>query len=268
MIVNVQAQANEIRKDVIRMTHSAGSQGAHIGGSLSLCEIMAVLYHDVMNYSKAKIADRNRDRLILSKGHGAIAMYAALKSIGVFTEEELLTYKHEGSPLTVHPSFMPEKGMEFASGSLGQGLSLGVGVALALRRKGSPANIYVIVGDGECDEGSVWEAAMSASHYKLENLVCIVDKNKLQYDGKTEDVLDTGSLSQKFSAFGWDSVDVDGHNCNALADALRKRTGRPLAVVCNTVKGKGVSFIENEYRWHNAPLSEAQYMQAMKEQEA
>ena len=266
--MNVQAEANEIRKDVIRMTYSAGSQGAHIGGSLSLCEILAVLYHDVMNYSKEKICDESRDRLILSKGHGAIAMYAALKSIGVFTEEELLTYKHDDSIFTVHPSFRPEKGMEFASGSLGLGLSLGAGVALALRMKGNPAAVYVIVGDGECDEGSVWEAAMSASHYKLANLVCIVDKNKLQYDGATEKVLDTGSLTQKFAAFGWNAVDVDGHDCNALSEALRRRTDKPLAVICDTVKGKGVSFIENEYRWHNAPLNEAQYIQAMKEQEA
>ena len=265
--MNLQTIATEIRKDVIRMTYAAGSQGAHMGGSLSLCEIMAVLYHDVMNYDREKMRSPERDRLILSKGHGAIALYAALKSIGVFTEEELLTYKQNGSIITAHPAFLPDRGMEFASGSLGQGLSIGVGVSLGLKKKDLPAKVFVIVGDGECDEGSVWEAAASAAHYGLNNLICIVDKNRLQYDGETSAVLNMDSLADKFRAFGWDSVEVDGHDCGALSEALRQSGNMPRAVICNTVKGKGVSFAENNYRWHNASLNEAQYQQAMAEQE-
>lgn len=259
--------AGEIRKDVIRMTYAAGSQGAHIGGSLSLCEIMAVLYHNVMHYSKDMTVSPERDRLILSKGHGAIALYAALKSIGVFTEEELLTYKKDGSIITAHPTYLPEKGMEFASGSLGQGLSIGVGVCLGLRKKNNPSKVYVIVGDGECNEGSVWEAAVSASHYGLRNIVCIVDQNNLQYDGETVAIMNMGCLKEKFHAFGWETVEVDGHDCDALVEALHKTAEKPLAVICHTVKGKGVSFAENNYRWHNANLNEAQYQQAMAEQE-
>jgi transketolase len=265
--MGLQDVANEIRKDIIRMTYAAGAQGAHIGGSLSMCEIMAVLYHDVMKIDRDSLLAPDRDRLILSKGHGAIALYAALKSIGVLTEDELMTYKQDGSVITAHPTFLPEKGMEFASGSLGQGLSLGVGAALGLMRKGNPAKIYVIVGDGECDEGAIWEAAASASHYGLDRIVCIVDKNKLQYDGDTETVMNMESISSKFRAFGWDAADVNGHDCDAISQMLHHAHDRPFALVCSTVKGKGVSFIENEYKWHNASLTEAQYRQAMEEQE-
>lgn len=265
--MDLKETAKEIRKDVIRMTHAAGSQGAHLGGSLSLCEIMAVLYHDVMHYSGVNPMDPERDRLILSKGHGAIVLYAALKSIGIFTEEELMTYKQDGSIITAHPTFLPEKGMEFASGSLGQGLSIGVGVALGLRRKENPARVYVIVGDGECDEGSIWEAVASASHFKLNNLICIVDQNHLQYDGATSEIMNMESLVEKFSAFGWETVEVNGHDCDMLMEVLHRKSNKPLAVICNTIKGKGVSFAENDYRWHNASLSDKLFEQAMDEQE-
>ena len=226
--MTVQNYADEIRKDVIRMTYSAGNQGAHIGGSLSLCEIMAVLYHEVMTVDPENLTSETRDRLILSKGHGAIALYAVLKSIGVLSEAELETYKQNGSIITAHPTRILEKGLEFASGSLGQGLSIGVGVALGLKRKGNPARVFVIVGDGECDEGSVWEAAASASHYGLNNLICIIDKNQLQYDGNTQAILNMDSLAEKFRCFGWDAIEVDGHDCSALSTALPKKT------VCST----------------------------------
>lgn len=266
--MDLQTIANEIRRDVIRMTYAAGSQGAHIGGSLSMCEIMAVLYHSVLTYDARNPTSENRDRFILSKGHGAIALYAALKSIGLLSDDELLSYKQDGSIITAHPTFMPKKGMEFASGSLGQGLSIGVGVALALKKKQMSNCVYVLVGDGECDEGSIWEAAASASHYGLDNLICIVDKNQLQYDGTTTEILNMGSLKDKFTAFGWDAIDVDGHNCEALRNAFALSHKNPLAVICNTVKGKGVSFIENNYKWHNASLNESQFNQAIEEQEA
>lgn len=266
--MDIQAIAKEIRKDVIRMTYAAGAQGAHIGGSLSMCEIMAVLYHEVMRIDANDPLIDERDRFILSKGHGAIAMFAALKSIGLITDEELMSYKHDGSIITAHPTYMPEKGMEFASGSLGQGLSIGAGVAMALKMKNKSPQVYVLVGDGECDEGSIWEAAASAAHLGLYNLVCIVDKNRLQYDGPTVDVMNMGSLKDKFIAFGWDAYDVDGHDCKALTDVFKTVHDKPLAVICETVKGKGVSFIEGNYRWHNASLNEEQFNQAMAEQEA
>lgn len=264
--MSLQLIADEIRKDVIRMTHAAGAQGAHIGGSLSMCEIMATLYHGVLHYDAKNPMDDERDRFILSKGHGAIALYAALKSIGLMTEEELLSYKHDGSIITAHPTFLPEKGMEFASGSLGQGLSIGTGVAIALKKKEKRNKVYVLVGDGECDEGSIWEAAAFAAHYKLDNLVCIVDRNHLQYDGATADVLDMESLVQKFVAFGWDAEEIDGHDCDAVAVSLRMKHDKPFALICSTIKGKGVSFAENNYKWHNASLNENQFVQAMEEQ--
>ncbi len=264
--MNLNTIAKEIRKDVIRMTFVAGSQGAHIGGSLSLCEIMSALYHAVLHYDAENPLNDDRDRFILSKGHGAIALYAALKSIGLLSEEEILSYKHDGSIVTAHPTFLPEKGMEFASGSLGQGLSIGVGVALAFKRKEKKNKVYVLVGDGECDEGSIWEAAASASHFGLDNLICIVDKNSLQYDGNTVNVLNMESLKEKFGSFGWDAIEVDGHNCDAIVAALRVKHDKPLALICNTVKGKGVSFIENNYKWHNASLNEDQLKQALEEQ--
>lgn len=266
--MELQEIAKEIRKDVVRMTYAAGTQGAHIGGSLSMCEIMAVLYHDVMNYQVTNPLDENRDRFILSKGHGAIALYAALKSIGLISKEDLLTYKQDGSFVTAHPTFLPEKGMEFASGSLGQGLSIGVGVAIGLKKKEKTNKVYVLLGDGECDEGSVWEAVSSASHFKLSNIVCIIDKNQLQYDGPTTDILNMESLKDKFSAFGWDAIDINGHDCKQLRDAFHTQHDKPLAIICHTVKGKGVSFIENNYRWHNSSLTEAQFNQAMEELEA
>lgn len=258
--------AKEIRRDVIKMTYLAGNQGAHMGGSLSLCEIMAVLYGGVMKIDPSNRLNSKRDRLILSKGHGAIAMYAGLKQAGILTDAELKSYKQDGSYITAHPSYMPEKGMEFASGSLGQGLSIGAGVCLAWKIKGNKiSRAFVVMGDGECDEGSVWEAAAFASHYALNNLVCMIDKNDLQYDGATKDILNMESMILKWRAFGWKTKEIDGHDVTEIYDALTEQTDQPLCVICRTVKGKGVSFAENDYRWHNARLSESQYRKALEE---
>lgn len=251
------------------MTYKAGNQGAHIGGSLSLAEIMAVLYCGVMELDPEAPLREDRDRLILSKGHGAMALYSALRLRGYVTPDELLTYKSNETIISAHPTRAPERGLEFASGSLGQGLSLGVGVCLALRRKGHPSpRVFVVQGDGEIDEGSVWEAAASASHYGLSHLVTIIDKNGLQYDGRTGDVLSMGDIGAKWRSFGWEAREVDGHDVSALHEALTEAHRRPLAVIATTVKGKGVSFLENDFRCHNARLSAQQYEQAMAEQEA
>ncbi len=248
---------------------AAKSAGAHLGGSLSLVEVMAALYGDVMTFDPKKPNAEDRDRLIFSKGHGVMAQYVALKQIGLLTEEELLTYKATGSIVSAHPSIHQTRlGIDFASGSLGQGLSQGVGVALALRKKANETSrVFVILGDGECDEGSIWEAAAAAAHYGLKNLVAIVDENQLQYDGPTDQVLNLTDLSAKWRAFGWDSVEVDGHNVEAITAALKTPHEKPFALIAKTIKGKGVSFMENVAAWHHGIVTQKIYDQAMAELE-
>lgn len=259
--------SKRIRKDILLMGLNTGNQGSHLGGSLSLVEIMAVLYTRVLNLEDFN--SESRDRVILSKGHGVMAQYAAMKENNLL-KEDLLTFKQDGSKLPAHPSLLHNlPGIEFATGSLGQGLSLGVGVALGLKRKNNDkSKIYVVLGDGECNEGSVWEAAMSAAHYKLDNLIVIVDKNGLQYDGKTDDVMSMGLLDKKFMAFGFKAVSVDGHNEEEILNALNiTHDNQPMAIIANTIKGKGVSFIENDKTWHNKRLTKEQYEQAIAEVE-
>lgn len=256
----------EMRIDILKMGFSAKSSGGHFGGSLSSVEIMAALYGGVMTFDPENPADEKRDRFIFSKGHGVMAQYAALKQLGLLTDDQLITYKKTDSVVSAHPSMNPALGIEFSSGSLGQGLSLGVGVTLALRRKGNESSrVFVLLGDGECDEGSIWEAAMSAANYKLGNLVAVVDKNGLQYDGDTEMVLALDDLAAKWRAFGWKTVNVDGHDVCALVAAFGTQSDKPLAVIAHTVKGKGVSFMENAAQWHHGVLTQKFYDQAMEE---
>lgn len=268
LIKECEKSAKEIRKDCIRMTYSMGNIGAHIGGSMSLAEIMSVLYKGFIKIDPADPEADDRDRMIMSKGHGAMAMYAGMKQAGIITDDELMTYKKEGTFLYAHPSMNKEHGIEFSSGSLGQGLSLGVGVCLGLMRKGNEdSRVYVILGDGECDEGSVWESAQSAAHFGCKNLVAIVDANKLQYDGTTDEIMKIEPMEGKWQSFGWDAVTCDGHDCGELIEALSKTHDKPLAVIANTVKGKGVSYMENNPLWHNHNITEQQYNQAMEELE-
>ncbi len=260
----------EMRIDLLKMALAAKSAGAHLGGSLSLVEIMAALYGQVLAFDPKNPQDEKRDRLVLSKGHGVMAQYVALKQIGVLTEEELLTYKATGSIVSAHPSVHQSRlGIDFASGSLGQGLSQGVGVALALRRKHNESSrVFVVLGDGECDEGSVWEAATAAAHYGLTNLIAIVDQNQLQYDGPTEKVLDLADLAAKWRAFGWEAVTVDGHDVEAISVACGSLRKKPLAIIAKTVKGKGISFMENVPAWHHGVVTQKIYDHAMVELEA
>ncbi len=259
--------AVDMRKDIIEMTYSAGRTGAHAGGALSMVEIMSVLYLAVMNYDPANTKWEERDRLVLSKGHGCMALYAALKQIGVLTLADLTSFKKNETRLYAHPSLNMDIGVECSTGSLGMGLSCGVGQALALKKKNNPAHVYVILGDGECDEGSVWESAMSASHFKLDNLTAVIDNNHLQYDGETEEIMSLSSLEEKWRAFGWDVYQADGHSVEELFTVLRAESSRPKAVIADTVKGKGVSFMENDPAWHNASLSLENYEKAIQEQE-
>lgn len=255
----------QMRIDAIDMTYRAKNTGAHIGGTLSLIEIMAVLYLNTMNYQISNPKWDARDRFILSKGHGVMAQYIAMKHAGLLTESDLLTFKLNETRLYAHPSKNSVNGIEFSSGSLGQGLSLAVGVSLALKKKNNnTSRIYVVLGDGECDEGTVWEAAASASHFNCNNIVAIVDENGLQYDGDTLSVQNKTLLSKRWESFGWDVTCVNGHSVADLSRAFSVQSNKPKVVIAKTVKGKGVSFMENNPLWHNGRLSEKQYNEAMK----
>lgn len=260
--------ANEIRKDIIEMTYSTGNMGAHLGGSLSMAEMLAALYVGCLKYKADDPEWEYRDRVILSKGHAALALYPAMVQAGILKKERLEEFKQNGSQLSGHPSLNGLPGIEYASGSLGQGLSLGVGACLAMKRKeNTKSRVFVIMGDGECDEGSVWEAAASAAHFGLDKLVAIVDANQIQYDGRTDTVLNMSPFLEKWRSFGWDAVEIDGHDIESVIDAYNMETDKPFAIVANTVKGKGISFMEGDWRFHNSRLSKKQYEQALEELE-
>jgi len=256
----LERMTKEMRHDIFRMGLKTGLNGAHFGGGLSLVEIMAVLYRSVLRVNPEKPRWPERDRFILSKGHGAMAYYAALKQVGFVTNEELMTFKSNHTFLYGHPSMNPDKGIEFSSGSLGLGLALGVGTAMGLRKRDNHApRVFVLMGDGECGEGSVWESAASASHFGLSNLVAIIDKNGMQYDGPTKDVLNMDGMAEKWESFGWQAQTVDGHNLTELLDAFDNLGGKPSVIVANTIKGKGVSYMENNPAWHHNRLTQAQF---------
>ena len=264
----LQGKAALVRQDIIREVYSANS--GHPGGSLSCADIMTALYFEVMNIDPADPAKEGRDKFVLSKGHAAPALYAAMAERGFFPKEELTTLRHIGTRLQGHPSMKKLPGLEMSTGSLGQGISAAVGMALAAKLDKSPARIYTILGDGELQEGMVWEAAMAASHYGLDNLCAVVDHNGLQIDGKNDDVMTVNPIANKFAAFGWNVIAIDGHDMEqivaAFADAKAiKNSGRPTVIVAETVKGKGVSFMENQAGWHGKAPNAEQAAQAMTE---
>lgn len=255
-----------MRIDCLRMAVAAGGSGMHFGGSLSMIEIAAALYLKKMQVKEGYFTNPNRDRVIISKGHGVPAVYAALHQAGILSDEQLDSFKTDDTVLYGHPCINAEIGMEFSTGSLGQGLSQGVGTAIGLRHKGNlSSRVYVILGDGECDEGSVWEAAMSASKYNLSNLTAIVDRNRLQYDGATDDVMPLDSLSGKWKSFGWNTVEIDGHDMEQCYPAFAAVYDRPTVILANTVKGKGISFMENDFAWHHKQMTKKQLKQAREE---
>ena len=256
----LEGRANDIRCDIVRMIAEAGS--GHPGGSLSCTDILVALYFGgVLDHDPADPARADRDRFILGKGHAAPALYATLAHAGYFGRDELMTLRKLGSRLQGHPDSNQVPGVEVSTGSLGQGLSIAAGAAAGFKLEGVPASVFCLLGDGECQEGQVWEAAMFAAHRGLDNLVAIVDRNGLQIDGRTCDVCDPGDLGAKFAAFGWDAREVDGHDIGALTCALgaakADRGGKPHAFIARTVKGRGVPFMENEAGWHGkAPNAE------------
>ena len=252
-----------IRRLVLQQSRRANV--GHIGSALSIADLLAVLYGGILRVESPH--DRDRDRFILSKGHAALALYSALFLRGWITEEDLNRYCGDGSPLGVHPEHALI-GVDFSTGSLGHGLSIGAGAALAARLQGSGRRAFVLISDAECNEGSVWEAAMFAAHHRLANLIAIVDANGQQALGYTKDVLDLAPLSARFRAFGWDAREVDGHDADALTlafSALETSEGPPHVLVARTVFGKGVSYMEGQIRWHYLPMSKEEFETALGE---
>jgi len=258
--------AKKLRRHVIRMIGQAGS--GHPGGSLSAAEIITALYFHVLRLNPANPRLPKRDRFVLSKGHAAPILYSALAERGYFPVKELATLRMLGSCLQGHCDMTATPGVETSSGSLGQGLSFGIGMALAGRLDAQDYRVYVLLGDGECDEGQVWEAAMATAHFKLDNLVAIVDHNELQIDGWNRDIMNLEPLADKWKAFGWHTIEVDGHDLSQLItafDEAKQVKGKPTVIIAHTIKGKGVSFMENNVDFHGKAPTAAEMERALEE---
>ncbi len=264
--MELKEKAKQLRREIIKMI-GPGKVG-HFGGSMSLAEIVTVLYFQKMKYDPQNPKLEGRDRLILSKGHAAPVQYTAMALAGFFPLEELQTLKKLGSRLQGHPNLKLLPGIEANTGSLGQGLSMGIGIALAERAKNQTGRVYVILGDGESQEGQVWEAVMAAANFGLNRLTAIVDHNKLQATGAIGSRMEVGSLPEKWKAFGWNVCEVDGHDIAQLSaafDQAEQYTQGPTVIIAHTIKGKGVSFMENVAKYHNGALTEAEYQQVLAE---
>ncbi len=257
----------EVKKNILEMALAAGASSAHFGGALSIVEIISILFAHQMKIDKKDVNWEKRDRFILSKGHACLAYYAALCEIGYISKEELKTFEKNDSNLLGHPVKNTKLGIDFSNGSLGMGLSLGIGVALSSKKKKLNFNVYVILGDGECNEGSVWEAAMAAPNFKLDNLYVIIDKNNFQQTGSNKEIMNVENLKDKWSSFGWHAIELDGHNIEDLFEFFKnsQKINKPKAIIANTVKGKGFSFSENNNQWHHSVLTKSLYEKAIKE---
>ncbi len=262
----IKSFAKNIRKNIIFTAYKAGAKSAHIGGALSCADIMAVLYSDILQFKKKNIIDDNRDRFILSKGHACLALYSALVEKKILKKKDLETFEGDGSNLLGHPIINKISGVEFSTGSLGMGLGLGVGVALAAKKKNKSYKTFVVLGDGECNEGSVWESVLCASHFKLDNIIIIVDRNNFQQTGKNSKIMDLKNLKSKFKSFGCEAIEVNGHNINQIYKSLKKiHKNKPLAIIANTIKGKGIKIFENDNNWHHSIITKAIYKNINKE---
>lgn len=263
--MNLKEFAKSIRLSALLMAYNSGKNGSHLGAGLSTVEIFAALYGKVLHFDVENADDENRDRLVVSKGHCVLSYYSALHSVGFVSDGDIASFETNGSHFHGHAMRNLKKGIEFSGGSLSMGISFAVGQALACKKKGLSSRVFALLGDGECDEGLVWEAAMSAANFHLSNFVVIVDRNKLQYDGPTTEVMNQLDLAEKFKSFGFDVRTVDGHNVDALVCELEKASDKPVCVIADTIKGKGVSFMEGNKEWHHHTLTEEQYKQAKKE---
>lgn len=258
--------ATNVRKGIIEEVYSAKS--GHPGGALSIADILTVLYFNQMNIDEKKPNDPNRDRLVLSKGHASAALYSVLAEKGYFDKELLKTFRKIDGELQGHPEMKHIPGVDMTTGSLGQGLSAAVGMAIASKMDNAGCKIYCIVGDGEIEEGQIWEATMAASKNKLDNLCVILDNNNLQIDGEIEKVGGMNNITEKFISFGFNTINIDGHNMDSIIDAVttaKQTKGKPTIIIAKTIKGKGVSFMENQASWHGKAPSEEEYNLAMEE---
>jgi len=265
-LIELNKTANVIRQDIVKMIHAAAS--GHPGGSLSAADIMTALYFEIMDIDPANPKKETRDKFVLSKGHAAPVVYATLARRGFFPVEELMGLRKTGAMLQGHPDMKGTPGVEMSTGSLGQGISAAVGMALASQLNNDGKQVYALLGDGELDEGIVWEAAMAAAHYKLGNLIAFVDYNGLQIDGKNDDVMGIKPVDKKFEAFGWDVQIIDGHSIEAIVEAVNKAkavTDKPSMLIAQTVKGKGVSFMEDQAGWHGTAPSDEDLEKALAE---
>ena len=254
---NFVSLAEKTRQRVLELGLVAGKNGSHQGSGMSVVDILSVLYAGVLNVTKENLSTPERDRFILSKGHAAVALYAVLEQQGFLTREETDTFESNGAAYFAHAHRDLGRGIEFSGGSLGLGLSFGVGVALSCKRTGINNRIVVLVGDGECDEGLVWESAMAAGNFLLSNLTVIVDCNGMQSDGKKAEIMSHFSIAEKFRAFGFEAVEIDGHQHAEIEAALRSRHAvKPMAIIANTVKGKGISFMADNPDWHHGILTQ------------
>ena len=257
---------NVIRKDIVSMI--CKSKSGHPGGSLSAVEILTALYFDQMNIDPTNPKMEDRDRFVLSKGHAAPALYATLAQRGYFAKEELNNLRQLGSMLQGHPDMKKVPGVEMSTGSLGQGFSVACGMAMAAKLDNAPWNVYALLGDGEVQEGIIWEAAMSAAHYKLDNMIAFLDYNGLQIDGEVESVMNINPIEDKFKTFGWNVITIDGHDFDqifAALDMAKDTVDKSTMIIAKTIKGKGVSFMENQASWHGSAPSEEQLEQALSE---
>jgi len=258
--------AKRVRINIVKMVNEAKS--GHIGGSMSGVEILTTLYFNEMNINQDNVKDLERDKFVLSKGHASPLLFAVHAEKGFIPQEELMTFRKINSRLQGHPNMNYVDSVDMSTGSLGQGISAAVGMALSYKAKGLPFRVYSLLGDGESQEGIVWEAAMAAAHYKLDNLLAIVDLNGLQIDGDITKIMNPLPLDEKFRAFGWNVLTVNGHDIDALHEAYSKARafkGKPTMIIALTVKGKGVSFMENDYGWHGVATNPEQFAAAMKE---
>jgi transketolase len=267
-VIELQKKALQLRFDLLEMI-GIGKAG-HLGGSSSLAEIVSTLYFHKMRFDRSNPDDPDRDRFLLSKGHAVLIQYAALVELGVIPRSELKRVKSLGGLLQGHPDMDETPGIEAVTGSLGQGLSIATGMALALRLDGRGSRVYVIIGDGELAEGQLWEAAMAACRFRVDNLTAFVDRNRFQASGPTSEVFEIPHIEEKWKSFGWNVITIDGHDVAAVIQALEaaeKVRGRPTVIVADTIKGRGISFAENTAAFHNAVLTEGQYRQAVLELE-
>ena len=267
--LSIKKFAKNMRRNILDMALSAGTSSSHFGGALSITDIIATLYSYQLKLDNSDPEWHDRDRFILSKGHACLAYYSALAEVGYISKEELLTFEKNNSNLLGHPVINKKLGIEFSNGSLGMGLSLGIGIAKALKLKNKKNSVYVVLGDGECNEGSVWEAAMAAPNLKLDNLYAIIDKNNFQQTGTNDSIMSVGLIKDKWKSFGWHAEEKDGHNISEICNFFNntKNSKKPKALIANTIKGKGFSFSENNNDWHHKILTKSLYDLGIKELE-